>query len=145
MNQEKLDFINRLKLWIKLNALDETTHSNICDVNGVIKFKKSEIEKKGIWTQDEWNEKIKNFRPSYIYYSDLLEFIDEDIMLENVLKDKGSIKCTCPDCKCDTTVQCLHSNDNNGCGCKTCMTDFDGDDEGMIYHKREYHIKNGGE
>lgn len=37
----------------------------------------------------------------------------------NEMSDK--IICTCPDCNCKTTFECMHSNDNRGCGCLTCV------------------------
>ena len=76
--ETKKEFIERFKKWIKENALDETTHSDCCSDDGFIFFKRTEIEKQGDWSQEDWNENIEEFEERYLYYEELLEFLKQE-------------------------------------------------------------------
>jgi len=80
MTQDKI-IINKIKEWIYKNALHQITFSNICWDDGDIMITRDCLKCEGHWNQREWDSEIlPNFKEEYIYYEDLLKFLNK---LEN--------------------------------------------------------------
>lgn len=76
MNAEET--IKLIKKWMKKNALDETTYSNICADDGNIKFKRTDKVARGDWSQKEWDKEIiPDFTPQYVGYEELNKFLND--------------------------------------------------------------------
>ena len=71
-------FIDRDKFveWLKDNALEQTTYATNCWDDSDIMFKKTDTYRQGDWSQEEWDEKIRNFQPEYINYDELIKVLE---------------------------------------------------------------------
>jgi hypothetical protein len=70
--------IDNLIKWIEENALGQTTYSDVCSDDGTIEYKKTETEKRGDWSQEDWQEyMIDDFEPRFIDYNEILEYLKE--------------------------------------------------------------------
>jgi hypothetical protein len=83
-NDNSLDNKNKLWIskdslikWVKENAKDTTTYSTCCIDDGIIEFKINETTRQGDWSQEEWDDKIKNFTPERIDYEELIKELEK--------------------------------------------------------------------
>jgi len=73
----KKETIEKIRKWIKDNALCQTTYSDICWDDGDIMFKRTDTEKKGDWSQKKWDEQISEFTEDYLSFKEFSDFLNK--------------------------------------------------------------------
>jgi len=81
---DKKETIQKIRKWIKDNALCQTTVSDICWDDGDIMFKRTDTKKQGDWSQKEWDKQISEFTEDYLSFKEFSDFLNR--LEEN---DKG--------------------------------------------------------
>lgn len=74
MNEER----KRIIEWCKKNALCLTHSLEEYWDDGPLMFKRSDIKAQGEWSQEAWNENIKDFKEEYIDYEELIRFLESE-------------------------------------------------------------------
>lgn len=74
---EKKILLDKIRSWMKENALYDVTVSPICSDDGIMMVKRSDTEAQGDWSQKDWDDDvIQDFKEEFIDFDELNNLLD---------------------------------------------------------------------